>query len=118
LIYFWAIGAVGYYSSLIIWIIAQRTHTFHGKYSHSWMIGTLLLIFGIIQIVGATSYLIAFTGFSALIMPVIVTVIDVDDHHREKRGLFEHKPHCWMEKKANDRPMLDVAPEKKNWSSS
>jgi|SRR5579862_793551 len=95
----WIIGAVGYYSSLVIWIIAQRTHAFHGKYSHSWMIGTLLMFFGVLQIGGASSNMIALTGLTALVMPIIVTSMDVDDHRKEGRGPFEHKPHCWMETK-------------------
>ncbi len=115
----WMIGAVGYYSSLVIWIIAQRTHSFHGKYSHSWMIGVLLLIFGIMQIVGSPSSLIAFTGLVALIMPIIVTSIGADDHRQEGRGLFEHKPHCWMQETAEDhrRLMQSAAAKGKDWSS-
>ena len=115
----WMIGAVGYYSSLVIWIIAQRTHFFHGKYSHSWMIGTLLIIFGIMQIMGSLSSLIVITGFVALIMPIIVTSIDMDDHRREGRGLFEHKSHCWMEKTAEENRLLAQAAtaKKENWSS-
>ena len=93
----WLIGAVGYYSSLIVWIIAQRTHHLHGKYSHSWAIGALLLVFGVLQIVGASSSLLVFVGVTALIMPLIVTSIDVNDHHKSGRGLFEHEARCWME---------------------
>ncbi|MDA4130739.1 MAG: hypothetical protein OK457_08205 [Thaumarchaeota archaeon] len=115
----WLIGAAGYYSSLIIWIIAQRTHWFHGKYSHSWMIGALLLVFGTLQILGAPSSLIASAGLISLIMPVIVTSIDVDAHRREGRGLLEHKSHCWMEKtrdkvRKTKRPIIV---ENENWSS-
>jgi len=65
------------------------------------MIGTLLLIFGIMQIVGSPSSLFTLTGLVALIMPAIVTSIDVDDHLREGRGLFGHKANCWMEEKTH-----------------
>jgi len=96
----WIIGAVGYYSSLVVWIIAQRTHHLHGKYSHSWAIGTLLLIFGALQIVGVGSSLLVATGLTALIMPLIVTSMDVKDHRKSGRGLFQHEDHCWMEAEA------------------
>ena len=117
--YIWIVGALGYYLALVIWIIAQRTHYFHGKYSHSWMIGTLLLIFGTIQIIGSASSLIASTGLVALVMPLIVTSIDVSDHRREHRGLFGHKSNCWMENKTgrHERPVIKNAIEKENWSS-
>lgn len=95
----WMLGTIGYYSALIIWIVAQRTHYFHGKYSHSWMIGTLLIIFGAMQIAGSLGSEIVVAGMVALIMPLTVTVIDVKDHRREERGLFGHHPRCWMEQK-------------------
>src|SRR5579862_7169315 len=102
----WIIGAVGYYSSLVIWIIAQRTPYFHGKYSHSWMIGTLLMIFGVMQILGGFGSVIALTGLIALVMPLVVTSIDIHDHQREGRGMFGHHPRCWMEQThaKQDRP--------------
>ena len=96
----WIAGAVGYYSSLVVWIIAQRTHHLHGKYSHSWAIGILLLIFGAIQIVSAGSNLLIATGLTALIMPLIVTTLDVKDHRKSGRGLFEHESRCRMESEA------------------
>jgi len=91
----WVAGAAGYYSSLVIWIIAQRTHYLHGKYSHSWAIGALLLIFGYLQILGSLSdgALAVSTSLIALIMPIIVTTIDIDEHLREGRGLLEHRSH-------------------------
>lgn len=118
------IGAVGYYSALVIWIIAQRTHHLHGKYSHSWMIGALLLILGTMQVIGSLSSLTVLTGLFALVMPVIVTTIDVDGHRREGRGLLEHKPHCWMQEKTtissefdNDELIQSASTRKENWSS-
>jgi len=93
----WTTGAIGYYSSLVVWIIAQRTQHLHGKYSHSWAIGALLLIFGAMQIVSAGSNLLIATGFTALIMPMIVTTMDVIDHRKSGRGLFTHEARCWME---------------------
>jgi hypothetical protein len=50
-------------------------------------------------VIGSFPYgiLVTLTGLIALIMPVIVTTIDFDDHLREHRGLLEHKSHCWME---------------------
>jgi hypothetical protein len=121
----WIIGAVGYYSSLIVWIIAQRTHHIHGKYSHSWAIGILLMIFGVMQIVGSLSNtLIAITGLVSMVMPIIVTTIDIDDHMREGRGPLEHKPDCWMEsnssRKHHELPPGQISPVKEtdeNWSS-
>jgi hypothetical protein len=96
----WIAGALGYYSSLVVWIIAQRTHHLHGKYSHSWAIGAMLLIFGALQIVGAGSSLLIATALTALIMPLIVTTMDVKDHRKSGRGLLEHESHCWMEAEA------------------
>ncbi len=96
----WIAGAVGYYSSLVIWIIAQRTHHLHGKYSHSWAIGTLLLTFGAMQIVSAGSTLLVATGLTALVMPMIVTTLDLKDHQNSGRGMFTHESHCWMESEA------------------
>ena len=86
------------------------------------MIGTLLLIFGLAQIVGAlSSSWIILTGLTALIMPLIVTTIDVDDHLREGRGLFGHKAHCWMESKtgrhAHSIAHTPLVTEKENWRS-
>jgi hypothetical protein len=111
----WLIGAVGYYSALIIWIIAQRTHHLHGKYSHSWAIGALLLVFGVFQIVGSSSSLLALAGLTALIMPLIVTSVDVNDHRKSGRGLFEHESHCWMEAETvkQDRRLLQNTAEQK-----
>src|ERR1700730_7667393 len=119
----WMIGTVGYYSALVIWIVAQRTHYFHGKYSHSWMIGTLLIIFGAMQIAGSFGSQFAVAGVVALMMPLTVTLIDVEDHQREGRGLFGHHPGCWMEhthsKHAHPplEPTAQVSSEDKNWSS-
>jgi hypothetical protein len=98
----WIAGALGYYSSLVAWIVAQRTRHLHGKYSHSWAMGVLLLTFGILQIIGSTSILIAISGLIALIMPLIVTLTDVKDHRRSGRGLFQHDSHCWMKETPYD----------------
>jgi hypothetical protein len=105
----WTVGAAGYYSSLVVWIVAQRTYHLHGKYSHSWMIGALLLIFGILQIIGSSSSLIVLASLIALIMPIIVTSLDFNDHRREGRGAFEHKPHCWMQERAADELIVESA---------
>jgi hypothetical protein len=125
----WVVGTVGYYAALVVWIIAQRTHYFHGKYSHSWMIGTLLLIFGAMQIGGAYPSTIALAGLVSLMMPLIVTAIDISDHRKEGRGLFGHHPHCWMESKFDTNtkgvpesgPSVIITPQAlddtKNWSS-
>ena len=119
----WMIGTVGYYSALVIWIVAQRTHYFHGKYSHSWMIGTLLIIFGAMQIAGSFGSQFAVAGVVALMMPLTVTLIDVKDHQREGRGLFGHHPRCWMEQTHSKHahpplePTAQVSSEDKNWSS-
>jgi len=122
----WIAGAAGYYSALIIWITAQRTHHFHGRYSHSWMIGILLMLFGGLQILGSLSNsLILSTGLIALVMPIIVTTIDVGDHRREGRGLFEHKTNCWMEEKDGEghrhvhgpSALTIIASKDENWSS-
>jgi hypothetical protein len=95
----WAVGAAGYYSALVVWIVAQRTRHFHGKYSHSWMIGVLLLLFSTMQLVGAFSSVIALIALISLMMPLSVTAIDFSDHLKSGRGLFEHKANCWMESK-------------------
>lgn len=106
------IGAAGYYSSLVLWIIAQRTRYIHGKYAHSWAIGTLLMAFGFMQIAGSLSNpLILGTGLISIVMPVIVTTIDVDDHLRDGRGLLEHKPHCWMESKTSRHHVHEASVE-------
>jgi hypothetical protein len=98
----WMVGASGYYSSLVVWIIAQRSHHLHGKYSHSWAISVLLLTFAGIQIVTSLSSLIILTGLIALIMPAIVTVTDLNDHRKSGRGLFEHQHDCWMKQTMED----------------
>jgi len=92
----WAIGAAGYYSALVIWILAQRTHHFHGRYSHSWMIGVLLLIFSGLQIVGSLDSWMVSIGAVSLIMPITVTSMDLYEHRTTGRALLEHKPDCWM----------------------
>jgi hypothetical protein len=120
----WMLGTIGYYSALVIWIVAQRTHYFHGRYSHSWMIGTLLMIFGTIQIAGSLGSEIVLAGMVALIMPLTVTLIDVKDHRREGRGVFEHHPACWMEQthSRHEQQLMKIQPSVKvpsqeDWSS-
>jgi len=110
----WIAGAVGYYSSLVVWIIAQRTHHLHGRYSHSWAIGMLLIIFGSAQIIGSPNDLILGTGTISLAMPLMVTTMDFRDHRRERRGLLEHKDHCWMktEDDIDENPLIHSHEEK------
>ena len=123
----WMAGVSGHYCALVVWIIAQRTHHFHGRYSHSWMIGILLILFGGLEILGSLSnILILSTGLIALVMPIVVTTIDVGDHRREARGLFEHKTNCWMEEKDGEghrhvhgplAPTIIASKKDENWSS-
>ena len=116
----WTLGIVGYYGALVIGIIAQRTRYIHGKYSHSWVIGTILLIFGLMQIAGAPDASIAVICAASLVMPLIVTAIDVADHRRQGRGLFGHHPHCWMqdeEQKQQQDTLTAIQRSTEDWSS-
>ena len=65
-----------------------------------------MLIFGAMQIVGSLGDLIIFAGLISLIMPIIVTSMDVSDHRKSGRGFFEHKSHCWMQETARDNRRL------------
>ena len=51
-----------------------------------------MLIFGAMQIVGSLGDLIIFAGLISLIMPIIVTSMDVSDHRKSGRDSLSTNP--------------------------